>query len=123
MEEARAVIKACIAGGARVMLQHPDWQGLKYPLEFQKEMVALGAYIEKCWLNVVENIVTGEFFADSIKEIGTARMILVTDHGQQKHMHPAPAMLECIAFLLDQGISEQDITNMVCIRPREVVGS
>ena len=123
MEEARAVCKACIDMGARVMLQHPDWQGLQYPLAFQKEMVAMGAYIEKCWLNVVENVVTGEFFVNSIKEIGTDRMILVTDHGQKKHQHPAPAMLECINFLLEQGIIENDITNMVCIRPREVVGS
>ena len=122
MQEAHEVCKAATSMGTRVLLQHPDWQGLRFPLSFQKEMADMGAIIEKCWLNVVENIITNEYLVSSIKEIGSEHIIMVTDHGRAVNKHPAQAMLDCIVSMLNHGATEFEINNMVCIQPRAVVG-
>jgi hypothetical protein len=122
-QEAYAVCKAGKQMKTRIVLAHPEWQGLKYDLELQKEAAELGAYIEKCWLNIVENVFSAQYVANTIKEIGSDRVFMVTDHGQEKNEHPANAMISFIASMLECGISEEDVRNMVYTVPRKVVGS
>jgi hypothetical protein len=121
-EEAFAVCKAGTAMGVRMLLQHPECRSTQYPLAMQKEIADMGVIVEKCWLNVIDKVVTADYMHYTIGEIGAHRIIMVTDHGQASNKRPVDAMVDFVFEMRNRGATEGDIINMVRIMPRVVVG-
>jgi hypothetical protein len=122
LEESVALCRAGRAHNARMILTHPERRHTAIPRQVQVEMADLGVLIEKSWFNVAEGACTIQSMAETICAIGSERVYLCTDRGQKGFDHPAREMLRFVGELLAQGISAQDITNMLCVVPRYIVG-
>lgn len=112
---AKESIELCKIGceqNCKMILTHPDWNRTIVPLETQLQLSKMGVIVEKVWINVVEKDVSLAAFVDSMHQIGTEHIYLVTDRGQKGQKHPTTAFLDCMEALLDNGITEQDILNM-----------
>lgn len=105
-----------------MILTHPEWRRTAVPLEQQVELAGLGVLVEKNWLNIAEGDTTAEAMACHIRAIGSERVYLATDRGQAGFEHPAEGMLRFIQSMLEQGISDREIRNMVTAVPRMIVG-
>lgn len=114
----------CKAGGkekVKMILTHPDFKRTFIPLEVQEEIAGLGALVEKAWYNVCIGDISPASFASSIKRLGSHRAFLVTDRGQAGDESPPKAFLRAITSLLENGIAEDGIDNLVRKVPRAIV--
>ncbi len=120
-KESIAFCKAGREMRAPVILTHPDWDRTKIPLEAQLELAKLGVIVEKVWANVVSGHVSAAAYADSIRRIGAGLVYVTTDRGQQGETHPAPAMVDCIEELLNQGVTEKEIHEVLIDVPKAIL--
>lgn len=97
--------------GVATIITHPDWKKTKFPLETLIQLANKGAFIERVFLNVTmaASIITMEEMAASIKKIGMGRCFITTDYGQ-KGNYPSEGMLKFIQSLLENGVTEKEIT-------------
>lgn len=104
--------------GVTMMLTHPDSAAEHIPVERQAELARKGAYVEKCWLNVIKGAVTAEEMARRIRAISPERCVLTTDLGQKQFTPPAEGMLDFIESLLRNGVDGRHIIQMVRTNPQ-----
>lgn len=107
--------------GVTMMLTHPDSATENIPLEQQAELARRGAYVEKCWLNVIKGTVTAEEMVRRIRIVSPEHCVLTTDLGQKQFTPPAEGMLDFIETLLHSGISDNHIIQMVRTNPRHLL--
>lgn len=98
--------------------------GATLSIEQQKQMVALGAYIEHTYLSALP---TGgnvglKTLVDAIRILGAGHCILSTDLGQKENPPPADGMRDAIAALLNLGLSEAELTLMLKTNPARLLG-
>ena len=89
-----------------------------------KEIIALGAYVELCFLGTLPLIQRKHprDMVNLIRQIGANQCILTTD---SFHDWPPPVpeiMRMCIASLLELGISEHEMKMMVQRNPAKLLG-
>ncbi|TCP28831.1 hypothetical protein EV207_11567 [Scopulibacillus darangshiensis] len=110
-------------GVKRILIQHADLGIAKIPFEMQKELAEKGCILEKCYLacSTDFNSISIEQMADSIQKLGASSCVLVTDYGQQHHIPPIEALSEFIEKLLDQGIREEDIQQMLVNNTKQLL--
>lgn len=113
-------------GVQKILVQHVDVPIVPISLEQQKSLAAKGAILEKCYLSCSkdfgEEAITVEAMADTIKEIGAASCVLVTDYGQEHNIPPIQALSNFAEEMKAHGIAEDEIRTMLVDNPRKLLG-
>lgn len=117
-EEALILCKEGTSQGVTMILTHPEWPKTTVSIETQKELSAMGVFIEKLWLNLAEKSVTPEYMAETIRAVGVDHAFLSTDRGQAGFEHPVEGLKKFITELLRQGFSDDDIKQMTHATPK-----
>ncbi|GGD23131.1 DUF6282 family protein [Pontibacillus salipaludis] len=117
VEEARAI------GVERILIQHADLGIAQIPMDLQKKLADQGCYIEKCLLACGEdfNNITIPQMAESIKTLGSDSCILVTDYGQPHNPTPVKGMSEFVTELINEGITEDMVREMITTNPKSLL--
>lgn len=120
-EESIVLCKEGYKKDIKMVFTHPEWPRTKANTEVQKELADLGVFIEKCWYNIADNNYSIEEMVHTIKTIGAKKCFLTTDRGQIKKESPIEAMAMFTKKLLDNGITEKEIKQMLKITPNEII--
>lgn len=110
-------------GIENILIQHVDLGIAKIPLDMQKELVNMGCILEKCYLACSSdfNSISIQEMAESIRVLGASSCVLVTDYGQKHNIPPVQALSEFVEQLLNQGISEEEIKQMIVTNPKRLL--
>lgn len=111
-------------GVERLMVAHPELPLSGYSLDFQLEMVALGAVIERCYLPHTERWGAFDFArtASEIARLGAEHCVLSTDLGQAAGPTPVEGLQRFGAALMEHGVSRADLEAMVKHNPAALLG-
>jgi microsomal dipeptidase-like Zn-dependent dipeptidase len=102
--------------------------------EQAKQVTAMGAYIEICYLQFLTGPtaqykwmthwekVDATVVAKAVKEIGADHLVLSTDLGQQGMMTPPDGVENEIAAVKAAGVSQADIDKMMKKNPAKLLG-
>lgn len=122
--------KAREVGVKKFVVTHANSGIWKMTHDQIKQCIALGAWIEYSYITNLwgpgtglpdfEPMSDGEF-ADFAR-ITPDRSIITTDLGQVGMTHPVEGMRRCILALLENGISQKQVDNMVRMNPAALVG-
>ena len=106
-------------GIEKLMVAHPELPLSGYSLEFQLEMVRLGAVIERCYLPHTER--WGGFpverTAQEIRELGADNCVLSTDLGQRTGPEPVEGLVRFGQALIEEGLRPADVELMIKRNP------
>ncbi len=119
-------IVLCREGRARavnMILTHPEFPRTWIEADIQKEIADMGVLIEKNWFNIAQGSVTAEKMVKTIREIGCSRVYIATDRGQKGMPSPVQELKQFIKVLLEAGLQENQIRDLVQRVPEQVVKS
>jgi hypothetical protein len=112
-------------GITKMVATHPlvDVLWEPYTLEEIKNLADMGVFIEHCYRCCMPLLGSyrPEKYVEAIRLIGANRTILSTDFGQITDVSPAEGMRQCIATMLQLGVSEEDVTLMVKRNPAKLL--
>lgn len=94
------------------MITHADADVMGLSVGDQIALADRGAVIEKCYRPVVTGQVSIGAMAESVGEIGPARCVLSTDHGQPDYPSPPDAYVDFVEELRDHGVDAAAIERM-----------
>jgi hypothetical protein len=124
-EEVDVLVDAAIEHKiSKILIQHVDVGIVPIPFEQQKRLAAKGAILEKCYLACTdfgEESMPLAKMADSIKQIGPESCVLVTDYGQKHNVPPVQALSQFVSEMLENGVSEAEISQMITVNPRRLL--
>lgn len=108
----------------KILIQHADLGIAPIPLEAQRELVKEGAIIEKCYLACGSDFrtLTVEEMAHTIRVLGPASCVLVTDYGQVHNPPPVQALSRFVGEIAGYGFSDEEIRRMIVHNPRQLLG-
>lgn len=109
--------------GVNMILTHPDFPRTLVDIDMQVELADLGVYIEKTWFNIALGGVSIKKTAEDIRRIGSGRVYIATDRGQKDMPSPTMEMKRFITGLLDEGVSEAQIRDLVQKVPERIVNT
>ncbi len=119
LRETLALVSAARSAGVRkILVNHPEIDRTRLPLDVQKQLAEDGAYLERCF--VVTKMgprYSCAQLAAIIREVGPGSTVMATDLGQAGNPWPHEGMLEYISGLLQGGISRTDIQRMAKSNP------
>jgi len=104
-----------------LLVTHPDYDWTGLSVADQIELADRGAIIEKCYIPVVHGDVTVQDIVDSIDEIGPARCLLSTDHGQPSNPAPSAAYATYCEELSEHGISDAELEQLAVTTPQSIL--
>ena len=120
--ESEAVVKEAVSMGIqRLIVTHPIYQLIDMPVEVQKELAELGAYIEHSYVMHSIDKISLSRIASQIREVGAQSCILSTDVGQIVSPDPDIALTEFALGLTEQGLNLDEIRQMLVENPRRLV--
>lgn len=105
----------------KIIITHPVYQKIDMPLKIQKELANLGTYIEVPFSMYSIDKIPIESLVAQIKVIGAEKCILSSDVGQVFSKSPSEALEEFVDLLYKQGVSEKELTQMLCLNPNILV--
>jgi hypothetical protein len=93
--------------------------GATLSVEQQQQMAAQGAYIEHTYLSTLPSGggIGARRMVEAIRAVGAEHCVFTTDLGQKANPPPAEGMRAAIAALLDESLSEDEITTMLKTNP------
>lgn len=109
-------------GVSKILVQHADLDIAPIPIDMQLELARQGAFIEKCYLAC-----SAEFnfsisrMADSIRQLGAESCVMVTDYGQAHNVPVVEALSDFVGQVLDCGLSEAEVKQMISANPRQLL--
>lgn len=113
LDETLALCNAAVKMGVKTVLTHPEWNRTVVPLDIQVALARKGVIIEKLWANVYDNMVTAEYMAYTMKEIGYKHIVWGTD-GAFGDFDPIKAITDFVDGMSNAGITDKDIKTMLC---------
>lgn len=122
-EETFALVRAAKEQNVgRILVTHVTFPSTFYTVPEQKELIALGAYVEHCYTTYATGKVEFDVIADQIKGVGCDRVVLATDLGQPAAVFPDEGLLDFSKRLVEKGFSEKDVRMMNGDTPRMLTG-
>jgi len=120
--ESEAVVREAVSMGIeRIIVTHPIYQLIDTPVEVQKELAELGAYMEHSYVMHSIDKISYERIASQIREVGARSCILSTDVGQTISPDPNIALRDFARGLIEQGLTLGEIRRMLVENPRRLV--
>lgn len=114
------------AGIDKIVITHPEWWVCDWTMEEQKRIVKdYDVILERCYR---QNLGGGQYKSnlpsnlETINEIGYKNIMIDTDGGQVENPHWEFAMAECIEYLEDHKIPEEQIQYMTAELPAKLLG-
>lgn len=125
-ESMKAFFRTATENGVRrMLLHHPDFIVNASDSDIE-EMVGHGAFVEHELSMYHPDVPAPDWkidqLVDWIHKIGPERTVIDSDLGQEGNPLPADAYLHIIEQLLDHGISERDVRQMICHNPAYLLG-
>ncbi|MDR0468887.1 MAG: DUF6282 family protein [Peptococcaceae bacterium] len=126
-DEAKAIIKEGKKQGLeRMVITHANQEVTPYPVELQKELVALGAMPMYCIVNYMDGTEIRPGSADElgalIRQIGVDHIVIGTDFGQPTWPSAVEGIGMMIGLLLEGGFTEVEVRRMVKANPERIYG-
>jgi len=124
-EEVVALVKAAREQRVgKILIQHADLGIVPLPLEMQRELIREGALIEKCYLACGADFrsLSLETMAHTIRVLGPASCVLVTDYGQGHNPPPVQAFSRFVGEMAGCGFSDEELRRMIVHNPRQLLG-
>lgn len=111
-------------GILRILINHPEYRVPSLSMAEQRELISLGAIVEKCYLATFPTEGVGDIsdMAKGITELGPEHCVLVTDFGQAAKGSPISGMNDFASALLDEGLTTDQIRLMAETNPRRLMG-
>ena len=120
-KESKALVEEAVRlGVTRIIVTHPIYQKIAMPLEVQRELAALGAFIEQSYAMYSIDKIPIEKIARNIRKIGADRTILSSDVGQITGPSPDEALKDFCMELTKVGISRRELETMLVVNPRKL---
>ncbi|KYH30679.1 DUF6282 family protein [Neomoorella mulderi] len=123
--EAKTLVRVAREYGLKKMIiTHPIGGHSQFSLNDLKELVAMGAYIEHCWVYTTPHVkipIQPTVFAEAVKTLGPEHTILSSDSGQAINPFPTDMLTDFIDNLLRLGISEREIKMMLSDNPQKLL--
>lgn len=121
--EILAVTRAAVDAGVRqVMITHPEFPQQSLPLDDQRRLVDLGAYLERCLTTPLTGKYPWPDMVANIRATGPAATVITTDLGQP-HNPPVEDGLALMAdAMLAAGFTEGEIRRMIVENSRALAG-
>ena len=116
--------RAKAIGVKRMIVTHASEPVPGMSIGEQKECVALGAFIEHCFMACTQCCspsIPIQTISDQIKAIHPEHVILSSDFGQVDNGPPVRALATHLHKLMATGISEEDVATMIKFNPGSVV--
>jgi hypothetical protein len=105
----------------KVIVTHPIYQKINMPLEVQKKLANLGAYIEQCYSMYSIDKIPIEKIANQIRFIGADRSVISSDVGQKFSPNPSEALADFARLLFKAGINPKELMKMLVINPNKLI--
>lgn len=122
-EEAyKLVPEAAKRGVKNIVITHVSFPTTYYSIEDQKMFISHGAVCEQCYTTWKTGKADYNVIVEMIKAVGSENCIMGTDLGNTKLCYPDEGMAEFAEKLLESGLTEEDVTNMVVKNPRKLLG-
>lgn len=122
-EETFAVVKEARERGVeRIIITHVDFPTTFYSVEEQKELAGYGAIMEHCYTTWATGKIDIETSIAQIKALGPERVIIATDLGQKTAIYPDEGMAVYVQKLLEAGVSDDAVRQMVVHNQRMLLG-
>lgn len=126
VQEIYAVSARARQMGVKVTITHPLNSMFGSPLTMgqQKELAALGAYIEHTFVTCMPFFggMSPKVIAEHVKAVGEEHCILSTDFGQILHPAPPEGFRMMVAYMLDFGLSEKELQVLIKDNPSKLLG-
>jgi hypothetical protein len=120
--ESEAVVKEAVSMGiGRIIVTHPIYQLIDMPVEVQKELAELGAYMEHSYVMHSIDKISYNRIVSQIKEVGAHSCILSTDVGQTISPDPDIALKEFSHGLIEHGLTLGEVREMLVENPSRLV--
>ncbi len=108
----------------RIICTHVSSAGSGYGVEYQKQMLKYGAYMEHTTNGWSSGKIPYEKMVGQIKEIGIDRCVINTDLGQPKNKYPDEGLLDfCTKLVEESGFSETQVRQAIVNNPKTLVES
>lgn len=121
-EESKILVeKAIDVGIKKVIITHPIYPMINMPLEVQKELSEMGAFIEQTYAMVSIDRIPIEKITKQIREIGADKCILSSDVGQSFSKNPSEALEEFVNLMVKEDIKESEIEKMLIRNPDKII--
>lgn len=124
--EIYALTAEAVRMGIKVTITHPlnSSFGSMLAVDQQKELVAMGAYIEQCFVSCMPILggLSPKVMVDHIKAVGEEHCILSTDFGQALHPTPPEGFRMMVANMIQFGLSEKELEILVKVNPSKLLG-
>lgn len=121
-ESVKVIEKAKKMGIKKILITHPIYQRINMPIEIQKKFAVQGCFIEQSYsMYSIDKISISEI-AKQIKRVGYQQTILSSDVGQLFSPSPSEALTEFARLLETQGITRNQLYQMLVINPKLLLG-
>jgi hypothetical protein len=102
----------------RIICTHVSSVTSGYAVEYQKQMLQYGAYMEHCTNAWSSGKVPYETMVEQIRAIGLDRIVICTDLGQPKNKYPDEGLYDfCTKLVEESGFSESDVRKAIVDNP------
>lgn len=127
LEKKRVIEKAKEVGVNRIIINHPELYRTRLTLEQQKELLPYGVYFERNYCGT-ERPLNPRWIRHmplalkNIQALGAESTILGTDVGLMNSPIWSDAYLECVNYLAEHGISQEQLDLMTKVNGARVLG-
>lgn len=107
-------------GLSKIVVTHPEAPFIRMPTALQADLSRKGAFFERCYVNttqVVDDPVTIQEIALSIRLVGIESTILSTDFGLASLPHPVDGLREYLSRLAAEGFRDRELIRMASENP------
>jgi len=121
-QESEAIVeKAFSIGVKKIIVTHPIYQLIHMPVDVQKRLAEMGAYIEHSYvMHSIDKIGIDEI-ANQIKEVEPEHCILSSDVGQTFSPSPDKALYNFADSLIKEGLTHDEIYQMMVKNPETLI--
>jgi hypothetical protein len=122
-DEIFVIVEAAVAAGIEtIVVTHPEFPSQDLGIAAQRELVARGALLERCFTTPHTGKVSWERWLEAIRATGPENSVLSTDLGQMFNPAVEDGMGFMVDRLLEADFDEKEIKAMAVTNTRRVAG-
>lgn len=124
--ETITLVRAARQRGLRkIIITHPEAYFIRMPIAIQRDLAALGAFIERCYVfttAIAGATISVAGIAQQMREVGIESTVLATDLGQPPNPPPVEGMRDYLALLRAAGLSDVELNRAAKQNSAELLG-
>lgn len=124
--ESQVVIEEAKKHGIKkIVVNHPEWSTVNMSIDEQKSIIGYGVYFERCYARSIGGGRYDKNFRrniEAIEQLGVTSTIMATDGGQIENPIWSQAFGEYISFMLEQGLTQEELDIMTKTNPAQILG-